>query len=233
MMARKTILVVEDERDVSEMLCAQLRREGYDCRSARDGKQAYQDAERQPPDLILLDRMLPGYSGDEVARKLRGNARTSRVPIVMLTAKSEDVDQVVGLSLGADDYITKPFSMQVLMARIAALLRRTDAGPSEPQVLTIGPVVLDADRHEASVDGTSVTLTATEFRLLRALMGAQGRVLSRNQLIDKALGEGVVVTDRTIDVHVTALRRKLLAGGKWIRTIRGVGYTFRKPDHGE
>lgn len=230
MSERKTILVVEDESDVAEMLCTHLRREGYECRAARDGRQAFQDAERQPPDLVLLDRMLPGYSGDEVARRLRSNARTSRVPIVMLTAKGEDIDQVVGLSLGADDYITKPFSMQVLMARIAALLRRVETGVSEPKVLSIGPVVLDIDRHEAKVESSSVSLTATEFRLLRALMAAQGRVLSRNQLIDKALGEGVVVTDRTIDVHITALRKKLGVAGKWIRTVRSVGYTFRQPD---
>ncbi len=231
--AHKQILVVEDEKDLLELLCLNLRREGYVCRSTADGRAAIAEAERQPPDLVLLDRMLPGTSGDEVARRLRSAPRTAQVPIVMLTAKSAEVDQVVGLSIGADDYITKPFSMAVLLARIAALLRRSQVGAPQSPVLTLGPVVLDADRHEATVHGASISLTATEFRLLRALMAAQGRVLSRNQLIDKALGEGVVVTDRTIDVHVTALRKKMGEGGQWVCTVRGVGYTFRDPNRGE
>ncbi|GIK17419.1 MAG: DNA-binding response regulator [Planctomycetota bacterium] len=232
----RSILIVEDQKDLADMLTRSLEREGFACRAVRDGRAALAEAERQPPDIILLDRMLPVVSGDEAARRLRASHRTARVPILMLTAKGEDLDQIVGLSLGADDYVTKPFSMQVLVARINAILRRAEAGPaSSGEVFTQGPVVLDVARHEVTVEGLPVVLTATEFRLMRALMAAGGRVLSRDNLIDKALGSGVVVNDRTIDVHITALRKKLagVAGGaaaRWVQTVRGVGYTYRQPE---
>ncbi|GMU38234.1 MAG: response regulator transcription factor [Phycisphaerae bacterium] len=232
----RSILIVEDQKDLADMLTRGLEREGFACRTVRDGRAALAEAERQPPDIILLDRMLPVLSGDEAARRLRASHRTARVPILMLTAKGEELDQIVGLSLGADDYVTKPFSMQVLIARINAILRRAETGPtSSGEVFTQGPVVLDVARHEVTVDGLPVVLTATEFRLMRALMAAGGRVLSRDNLIDKALGAGVVVNDRTIDVHITALRKKLagVAGGaaaRWVQTVRGVGYTYRQPE---
>jgi two-component system phosphate regulon response regulator PhoB len=176
--------------------------------------------------------MLPGISGDEAAVQLKQTPATASIPIIMLTAKTEESDQLVGFALGADDYVTKPFSMKLLLARIASVLRRSRRGPRESETLSIGPITLDRSRHEVSVDDRLVSLTATEFRLLAALMGANGRVLDRPQLIDQALGENTVVTDRTIDVHVTALRRKLGSAADWIRTIRGVGYAFRPPPQG-
>jgi len=233
MTSRKTILVVEDEKDLTHLLCLNLEWEGFRCRAVEDGRNAILEAERQPPDLIIMDRMIPGCSGDEVTQRLRNNRRTVRIPILMLTAKGEEVDQVVGFALGADDYMTKPFSMKLLLARIHALLRRVEAATVQTEVLSGGRVLLDVDRHEVTVGGKPVTLTVTEFKLLQALMEAHGRVLTRNQLIDQALGENVVVTDRTIDVHITSLRKKFgpdKSAARWIQTIRGVGYTFRQPE---
>lgn len=233
--AGKSILIVEDEPDICEMVRFKLAAEGYECRTTSDGAAALHEIDRRPPDLIILDRMLPGLSGDELMARLRLDPRTRPIPVIMLTAKAEEVDELVGLSLGADDYVCKPFSMKVLIARVAALLRRLERAEDERELLTAGPIVLDAGRHEVSVAGRAAPLTATEFRLLRALMQARGRVLDRSQLIDKALGEGVAVTDRTIDVHVTSMRKKLAAAdeaagaGQWIRTVRGFGYAFRSP----
>ena len=154
---------------------------------------------------------------------------TAGIPIIMLTAKAEESDQLIGFALGADDYITKPFSSKLVLARIAAIFRRMDAAETSPEVLSAGPIRLDPERHEISVGGEPACVTATEFKLLRALMAGGGRVLNRGRLIDLVLGTGAAVTDRTIDVHITALRRKLGVAAPWIQTIRGVGYTFRKP----
>ena len=226
---RKAILIVEDEEDLGQLLRYNLEREHYICRCATDGQSALAEICRRPPDLIILDRMLPGMSGDDVIAELKRNPQTAGVPIMMLTAKAEEADELVGFALGADDYVTKPFSMKLLAARVSALLRRRE--PSEPPtpVLHVGPITLDVARHEVTVDEKAIILTATEFKLLKAMMAANGRVLSRNQLIDAALGPNVAVTDRTIDVHVTSLRKKMGDGAAWIRTIRGVGYTFREP----
>jgi DNA-binding response OmpR family regulator len=225
----KAILVVEDEVDLANTLAYHLKRGGYDCRLAGDGQTALAEAQRQPPDLIVLDRMLPRLSGDDVAMRLRSDPRTARIPILMLTAKAEESDELVGFALGADDYVRKPFSTKLLLARIQALLRREQALHETADVLTAGPLVLDRGRHEVTLAGRALTLTAMEFRLLGALMAARGRVLSRSQLIDAALGTGVAVTDRTIDVHVAALRKKLKPAHDWLHTIRGVGYAFRAP----
>jgi two-component system phosphate regulon response regulator PhoB len=225
----KSILIVEDEGDLSDLLKYNLEREGYACRCIPDGGAALTEIRKAPPDLILLDRMLPGMSGDEVIAQVRHESKAAGLPIIMLTAKADEADQLVGFALGADDYVAKPFSMKVLLARVAALLRRMETTGSEPEVFSMGPILLDVGRHEVTVDGRSVTLTATEFRVLKALMAAHGRVLSRSQMIDNVLGTGVAVTDRTIDVHITALRKKLGDAGAWIQTIRGVGYAFRQP----
>lgn len=226
----KTILIVEDEADLADALRYNLEREGYACKTAGDGRSAMAEIRRGAPDLILLDRMLPGMAGDEVLSQVRHEVRGGNVPVIMLTAKAEESDQLVGFALGADDYIPKPFSMKLVLARVGALLRRAEADEPEPEVFAAGPISLDVSRHEVTVDGKSVGLTATEFRVLRALMAANGRVLSRSQMIDNVLGTGVAVTDRTIDVHITALRKKLGDAGTWIQTIRGVGYAFRKPE---
>jgi len=226
---RKSILIVEDERDLADLIERYLTREGYQCACAFAGDEAMTEINRRRPDLLLLDRMLPGVSGDELAAELRRNRATAGIPIVMLTAKAEEADQLVGFALGADDYIPKPFSMSVLAARVAAVLRRGEPSSDEPQGIVAGPFRLLPNYHELIVDGQSVSLTATEFRLLRTLMQARGRVLDRSQLIDSALGADVVVTDRTIDVHVTAIRKKLGPAAAWVQTIRGVGYAFRQP----
>jgi DNA-binding response OmpR family regulator len=228
-MPEEAVLIVEDEADLAETLRFNLEREGYRARCAYDGRAALAEVRRHPPDLILLDRMLPGLSGDEVIAQLKHDPATSGIPVIMVTAKAEEADELVGFALGADDYVPKPFSMKLVLARVRAMLRRSDVLSSEPEVLAAGPIRLDEGRHAVGVEGADVALTATEFRLLKALMAADGRVLSRAQLIDAALGENVAVTDRTIDVHITSLRKKLGSAAEWVQTIRGVGYTLREP----
>jgi len=230
---RKRILVVDDEKDLLELIGYNLQRNGYGVLTATDGAQALELAQHHVPDLILLDLMLPGMDGTEVARQLKAEPRTAPIPIIMLTAKSEEVDVVVGLTLGADDYVTKPFSMKILLARVQSVLRRHDPTlAGEPGgTLRAGPLVIDTARHQVKLNGQSLNLTYTEFKLLAALVGARGRVLNRNQLMDKALGPGVFVTDRAIDVHVTAIRKKLGEASWLIHTVRGVGYRVREaPD---
>ena len=223
----RTILIVEDETDLSDLVRHNLEREGYRCRCVANGDEGLAEARRNPPDVLILDRMLPKMSGDQVISRLRREPRTADIPILMLTAKAEESDELVGFALGADDYVTKPFSMKLLLARIDALLRRATASPSRSNVLSAGPITLDRDRRAATVDGKIVVLTATEFGILWELIAARGRVLSRDQLIDAVLGSTAVVTDRTIDVHVAALRKKIGRGAALIQTIRGIGYALR------
>ncbi len=226
--AKKSILVVEDETDLSELLCYNLQKEGYSCRCTTDGASAISEARRLPPDLVILDRMLPKKSGDEVAVALQREPQTSRVPIIMLTAKAEESDQLVGFALGAADYVTKPFSIKLLMARVAAAFKRSETASPVEQI-SAGPIQLDESRYEVKVHGAPIALTTTEFRILKTLMSAGGRVLDRSKLIDLVLGAAVAVTDRTIDVHIASLRKKLGEGAAWIHTVRGVGYAFREP----
>ncbi len=229
MKPNKSILLVEDEGDLADLLQYNLEREGYRCRAVHDGSSALQEIRRDPPHLVILDRMLPEQSGDEIIAQIRKEPRTASLPIIMLTAKAEESDELVGFALGADDYVTKPFSMKLLIARVSAVLRRTEGREFDSEVLSYGPIKLDSSRFEVTVSGTAVSLTAMEFRVLKALMGARGRVLRRSDLIDKVLGTSVAVTDRTIDVHITALRKKLNDASPWIKTVRGVGYAFREP----
>ncbi len=228
---RANILLVEDEADLADVLMFHLEREGYQCRRVSNGERAVAEAHRQPPDLVILDRMLPGLSGDEVAQRLKRDSRTSAVPIIMLTAKAEDEDELVGFALGADDYIRKPFSVKLVLARISAVLRREKGAQPRREVMSAGPIVLDHGRHEVVADGRALELTATEFRLLAALMSARGRVLTREQLIDAAIGQGAAVTNRAMDVHIAALRKKLGDYAGCIHTVRGVGYAFRQPEN--
>jgi two-component system phosphate regulon response regulator PhoB len=227
----RNILVVEDEVDLRELISFNLQREGFVCRCAIDGVAALAEVERAVPHLMILDRMLPRKSGDDVLADLRRNHRTASIPVLMLTAKADESDELVGFALGADDYVTKPFSMKALIARVNALLRRkeTSEATRDSSALSSGPVVLDAERHSVTVQGNPIDLTTTEFRLLQAILSADGRLRSREQLIDAALGQNVAVVDRTIDVHVAALRRKLGPAAKWVQTVRGEGYTWRKP----
>jgi DNA-binding response OmpR family regulator len=226
----KRILVVDDEKDLLDLITYNLQRNGYDVVTSQNGSEALEVAVREQPDLILLDLMLPGLDGTEVARRLKSDSRTAQIPLVMLTAKGEETDVVVGLTLGADDYITKPFSMKILLARLNVVLRRADppVNPNENQMLRAGPLSIDASRHEAAVNGESLKLTLTEFKLLTAIVQARGRVLSRDQLMDKAMGTDVFITDRAIDVHVTSIRKKLGGASYLIHTVRGVGYRLQE-----
>lgn len=231
------MLVVDDEQDLVEMITMNLERHRLGVLAAGDGNRALELARKHKPDLILLDLMLPGVEGTEVARRLRADAATEAIPIIMLTARSEETDVVVGLTMGADDYVTKPFSMKVLMARVKAVLRRRLTPASESTdtpagTLRAGPLAMDTEKHEVTVDGKAVKLTLTEFKLLRALVEARGRVLSRDRLMDKAMGEDVFVTDRAIDVHVTAIRKKLGDAAWLVHTVRGVGYRLQEEREG-
>lgn len=224
MNALKHILVVEDEKDLAELLSINLRKFGYDVTIATSGRAALDALAHQVPDLVLLDVMLPELSGTEVASRIRSNPAMSDTPIIMVTAKGTEVDQLVGLTAGADDYIVKPFSMRILQARIETVLRRTQRPPAGASILCLGGVELDVDTHEVTVDGHQIKLTLTEFRLLCTLLQSPNRVLNRSVLMSRAMGPGVTVTERTIDVHITAIRKKLGDKANMIRTIRGVGY---------
>ena len=230
-MSSRRIVIVEDEADMAELIAMRLKREHYEVTVCNDGPSALEAILTNPPDLVVLDRMLPGISGTEIAARLRANRQTAHVPIIMLTALVEESDIVVGLHVGADDYMTKPFSMSVLVARISALLRRADQQQDDgSETLSAGPIRIDTARHRVQIDGHDITLTLTEFRLLAAIVGARGRVLQRDQLIDSAMGSDAIVIDRTIDVHMTALRKKLGKARKYIQTVRGVGYKLAEDD---
>jgi len=219
------VLVVDDEPDLLELIALNLASAGYRVSSVPDGLAALAVIENDKPDIIVLDRMMPKLDGIELAKRIRIDLKTASIPILMLTARSTEADELTGLAAGVDDYITKPFSMAVLRARIEALLRRAEASAgAEPKRLTLGPIVLDGATHEARVGGAPITLTLTEFRILASLIAARDRVLSRKALIAQAIGPGISVTTRTIDVHVTAIRRKLGEAGALIHTVRGVGY---------
>lgn len=227
---RPSVVIIEDEPDILEVLEYNLTREGFDVRTALDGHRGLAEIRRDPPELVLLDLMLPGVDGLEVCRQLRSDRHTRGTRIVMLTAKGEEADLVIGLGMGADDYISKPFSLRELVARIKAVLRRGALrGGDEVEVATLtrGPLSIDPSRHEVTVAGESVTLTATEFRLLHLLADHPGRVFARDQLLDRVMGENAPVMDRTIDAHIRTIRKKLRAHRDLIETIRGVGYRFR------
>ena len=225
--ARPRVLVIEDERALTDVLSYNLKREGYEPIVAHDGQEGLRKAQTLLPDLIILDLMLPILDGLQVCRELRAGERTREVPILMLTAKAEETDQVVGFSLGADDYVTKPFSVKVLMQRLRALQRRRDGGNEPVEIVEHLGVRIDRARHRAYVADSELDLTPTEFRLLECMLRQPGRAFTRAQLMDAAIGEGAVVLERTIDVHVKTLRRKL-GEGDLIETVRGVGYRFRE-----
>ncbi|MDM7996174.1 MAG: response regulator [Acidobacteriota bacterium] len=227
-MARGRILVIDDELDLIELVRYNLEKEGFTVQGAQDGESGLAQAIRELPDLIVVDLMLPGVDGLDVCRSLRFDKRTARIPIIMLTAKSEESDRILGLELGADDYVTKPFSPRELVARIKAVLRRTSAPQAESEIIQRGSLIIDLTRRAVSCAGDSISLTATEFRLLQFFATRPGRVFSRSELIDGVLGRDVVVEDRTIDVHITGLRKKLGGCGDWIETVRGFGYRFRE-----
>ena len=226
-MADTTLLLVEDEPDLLDLLTFNLERAGYRVETAPTGEEGLEKARRLHPDLVLLDLMLPGMDGLEVCRSLRRTPELRDTPVIMLTARGEEQDIVRGLELGADDYIAKPFSTPVVLARVKAVLRRAADDDTARRVIEAGGVRLDADRHQVLADGVEVNLTATEFKLLSLMVARPGRVFTRQQIID-TLHEGfAAVTDRSVDVQVVALRRKLGPSGERIETVRGVGYRFR------
>jgi len=221
------ILIIEDERDIVESLEYNLRKEGHRVSKAYDGTAGLKLAEEQAPSLVLLDLMLPGLDGFQVCRQLKNNPRTSSIPIVILTAKAEETDKVVGLELGADDYIVKPFSMKELIARVKAVLRRYEnPAPAAGQILRFKDLEIDSARHEVKAQGKLVELTAREFQLLRYLAENKGKVFSREQLLDAVWGIEVAIETRTVDVHLLRLREKLGKAGRCLLTLRGVGYKF-------
>ncbi len=227
-MAKPHVLVVDDEENIRELVGYNLAREGFRATCVASGEEALAAAGRGGWDLVLLDLMLPGADGLEVCRRLKADPRTRTIPVVMLTAKGEDADVVAGLELGADDYVTKPFSPRVLLARVRAVLRRRSAKPAEDsEVLHRGELTVHPGRHEVLVGGTPVELTATEFRILHLLARRVGWVFTRSQIVAGAQGDDAAVTDRSVDVHVVALRRKLGPAGRIIETVRGVGYRLK------
>ena len=233
-MSGKTILVVEDEEDVLELLRYNLDKNGFAVETATSGEEAMDKARRMHPDLILLDIMLPGLDGLDVCKVLKRHADTERIPIVMVTAKGDEADIVAGLEVGADDYITKPFSPRVLVARVKAVLRRParSAPPAdaEAQVVRAHGVEIDSNRHRVTIKGKLVELTSTEFRLLHFLASRPGWVFTRYQIVDAVHGQDYPVTDRSVDVQIVGLRKKLGTAGKLIETVRGVGYRFKDVD---
>jgi two-component system phosphate regulon response regulator PhoB len=225
-MAKRTILVVDDEEDIRELVQLNLGREGYKVLPCETGEQALDLAFSKLPDLIILDLMLPGIDGLEVCKRLKGDSRTQQTPVVMLTAKGEEADVVAGLELGADDYVTKPFSGKVLVARVRRLLRRKQDGAGERAVVKIHELTIDPDRYEVLVSDKAVTLTLTEFNILYTLAARPGRVFTRYQIVDAIHGSDYLVTDRAVDVQIVSLRKKLGPCAKYVETVRGVGYRF-------
>lgn len=229
---KEKILVVEDEKDIVKMLDYNLKKEGFKVLTASDGEDGLALANRELPDLVILDLMLPGMDGLEVCKALKKESKTASIPIIMLTAKSQELDKVVGLELGADDYVTKPFSLRELIARIKAVLRRAKEKDKLPEVLRIGELMLDFSKISAAVKNKTVELTAKEFELLKTLIKAKGRVLSRDFLLDTIWGfdNAVEIQTRTVDVHIRTLRKKLTSEAKHIVTVKNYGYRFEYED---
>ena len=228
-MSKKKIVVIEDEPDILEVLSYNLKREGYEVFTATNGTAGLATVNKELPDLILLDLMLPGMDGIEICSSIKNNSATQNTLIIMVTAKGEESDIVLGLGVGADDYITKPFSPKELIARVKAVLRRgvlMDSS-SEEEKVEVGGLSIDTSKYEVTVDGREVKLTATEFRLLHYMACNPGRVFSREQLLSRAMGDDVVVVDRNIDVHIRGIRKKMDIDPPIIETIRGVGYRLR------
>lgn len=228
-MAKEKILVVDDEEDIRELVRYNLEKEGYVVDCVLSGEQALRPAREERPDLILLDLMLPGLDGLDVCRQLKSSPVTGIIPVIMLTAKGEDADVVSGLELGAEDYIIKPFSPRVLLARVKVVLRRRRSPSSEDSpVVRVHDLSIDPERHEALSEGKPVGLTATEFKILHFLARRPGRVFSRDYIISAVRGDDYAVTERSVDVQIVSLRKKLGKSGDAIETVRGVGYRIRE-----
>ena len=235
-MSQPRILIVEDERGLVQSLSWYFSREGYETVVAHDGQEGLRKAQTLLPDTVLLDIMLPGLDGLSVCRELRAGGRTRDIPIIMITAKSEETDQLIGYNMGADDYVAKPFSNKILLQKIKALLRRVEGGQTESaDVVAHYNVKIDRVRHRVTLHDDEVGLTPTEFKLLECLLRQPGRAFNRHQLMDAAIGEGQIVLERTIDVHIKTLRKKMTDAGApadLIETVRGVGYRLQEQPTG-
>lgn len=226
-MPREEILIIEDEKDLVELLRYNLEKEGFKVASALNGEDGLHLALEKRPSLVILDLMLPKLDGLEVCRRLKRDSKTADIPIIILSVKDSEADIVAGLELGVDDYVTKPFSPRVLLSRVKTVLRRSDEAIQPKKRIKVDGLIIDTTRHEVSVGGKKVDLTVTEFKLLHYLTGSRGRVLTRDQLISGVLGNQAVVVDRTIDVHIASLRKKLGKYASYIVTVRGIGYKFK------
>jgi two-component system, OmpR family, phosphate regulon response regulator PhoB len=229
-MAQPRILIVEDERGLTQSLSWYFNREGYETVIAHDGQEGLRKAQTLLPDVVLLDLMLPTMNGLEVCRELRNGERTRDIPIIMITARAEESDQIEGFAKGADDYVTKPFSNKILLQRVKALLRRVEEQGESGDVTEHQGVKIDRVRHRVTLNGKSLDLTPTEFRLLECMIRQPGRAFSRAQLMDASIAEGSMVLERTIDVHIKTLRRKMGQAGspELVETVRGIGYRIKE-----
>jgi two-component system phosphate regulon response regulator PhoB len=233
MVPRASILVVEDEPDIQELICYHLEREGFVTDKAQTGGDALQAIQYNRYDVVLLDLMLPGLSGTEVLKTIRFEWKLTDLPVIIVSARSDESDIITGLELGADNYLPKPFSPKVLVANVKALLRRSTAPPranvpEEDGTVTVGKLAINTTRHEVSWNGSAIELTATEFGLMHLFANNPGRVFTRNQLISQLRGDSYPVTERSIDVQIASLRRKLGEGGSTIKTVWGIGYSFQE-----
>jgi two-component system phosphate regulon response regulator PhoB len=224
---RTRIIVAEDDRDIQDILTYNFSQEGFETKVVSHGAEVVGEVLRVRPQIVVLDLMLPGESGLEICKRLRADSRTKSIPIIILTARGTESDKVVGLELGADDYVTKPFSPKELVARVRATLRRSQMQSETKNLLKQGGLEVDISGHRVLVDGQEVGVTLSEYKLLKELISQPGHVLSRQNLTQNIMGDGVSVTDRTIDVHLAALRKKIGPYADWIETVRGVGYKFR------
>jgi two-component system phosphate regulon response regulator PhoB len=221
-----TILLIEDKQSIADVVIYNLRKEGYNVQWERDGRGGLARAQTLLPDLVVLDLMLPGIDGLQICRVLKGDPRTRTIPVMMLTARSTETDEIVGFNMGADDYVTKPFRVQPLIHRVKALLRRVETAEAGKSVISLHSIEIDRVNHTARLNGTELDLTPTEFRMLWTMMSQPGRPFSRNELMETSRGEDANSLERTIDVHVRSLRKKLEPQSDLIETVRGVGYRF-------
>jgi two-component system, OmpR family, alkaline phosphatase synthesis response regulator PhoP len=227
-MNKKRILLIEDEEDIAALIKLQAEISGYKLHVEVDGINGYRAVEREKPDLVIIDIMLPGINGYDVCRKIKNNPELKNIPVIILSAKGEELDVILGLELGADDYVAKPFSPKILFSRIKAVLRRGKETEKAAKVLTFGDYTLEVDRYILRKDDKNITLTLSEFGILKRLIANRGKVLTRNQLLDDIHNDDTFIVDRNIDVHIASLRKKLGPNFEWIETVRGVGYRFRE-----
>lgn len=220
------IVLIEDEEDIAALIKLQAEMSGYKIFHEMDGLNGLKTVEREKPDIVLLDIMLPGQSGLDVCRKLKGNPDLKDIPVIMISAKSEEIDVILGLELGADDYVAKPFSPKVLFSRIKAVMRRGKEPEKAPKIVSFGDFLLELDRYQLKKRDKQIALTLSEFGILRRLVLSRGKVLTRNQLLDEVQNDDAFIVDRNIDVHIASLRKKMGPNFTWIQTVRGVGYRF-------